>query len=442
MPATTSWGCKRPPSFSATAVFTAFRHPDFRALWGAFVCSRAIQRMDSMVAGWLALALSHSPLLVGLMGAARFAGSILSPLAGVVADRHDRRQVLLYTSAGMAFLVLGLLFLVATRRLHLWHLFVATTLWGLLAAFQLPAQESVQADVLSGQELANGVALTNLAMNLTTIAAPVLGGALLAFGAPQLRQLERDAGAALSPGEVTAGVEWYYAALLGLHGLQGLSYLCLSSRPRHAAPASASLWRHLRQGLHHSRTTPSLWTPLACAGILNLTAFPLQFGLLPLFADEVFHVGASGLGLLNAAIGVGSLLGSLGMAALGSLPRAARLMRLGAFLWLALLLVFSVTSSYAAALGVLVALGVAQSLALTSINLLLLGTASDAMRGRIMGLRFLAVAPLPLGNALCGALAAHLGPSLAAAFSGGLGLLLLLGIAPFVPKAAMPPRYS
>jgi MFS family permease len=175
------------------ALFAALYNRDFRSLWSSFICSSFVQRMEGMMLGWLVLEMTNSATLVGLIVAVRFLGALLGPLTGVVADRVDRRRLNIAGLVMMNALVAMLTVLVLMRRLEVWHLFAATTLRGILWAFFQPAQQSLQADLLGGRDLANGISLTNMAMNLTSITGPVLGGLLLACCRPALRVWGRAA---------------------------------------------------------------------------------------------------------------------------------------------------------------------------------------------------------------------------------------------------------
>ena len=162
------------------AFMAALYNRDFRYLWLAFICSGFGQRMEGVVLGWLVLEMTNSAFLVGLISAVRFLGALLGPLTGVMADRVDRRGLNIAGLVVMTLVVATLTALVIGRRLEVWHLFAATTLGGIVWAFFQPAQQSLQADILRGPELANGISLTNMAMNMTSVIGPALGGLLLA----------------------------------------------------------------------------------------------------------------------------------------------------------------------------------------------------------------------------------------------------------------------
>lgn len=460
----------------------ALRHRNFRALWYAFTAASLAQRMDGVILGWLVLELTDSAFMVGLVGSMRFLGAMLGPLTGVVADRCDRRRLLLGSMLAMAAVVVVLLCLLTVRRLDVWYLFIATTIWGVLSAIHQPAQQTIQADIVSGRELVQGIALMNTAMNCMSILGPALAGTLIECCGPASQVWEwseddmllalnkedytagrfyaasdsgqvvasRDRGMSWSPmplvlpdamlrglkaAGAVAGVQWSYLVLLALHGVQLWNYLSLRLVQRPPTAARTSVWQNLVAGMRYSCSHPGLWTALVLAGMVNLVAFPLQFGLLPIFARDVFSVGAAGLGLLGSALGLGSLLGSFLMAFIGSVPRAGRLMLLGTTGWLMLLIVFSLMPSFEIALGVLVLMGIAQTLSLTNMTVLLLGTASSEMRGRVMGLRSLAVAPLFLGGTVAGAATTSIGVPMTTIICAVIGLLIVLWVAPWIPRA-------
>ena len=459
----------------------ALYNGDFRALWYAFICSSLIQRMDGVMLGWLILEMTDSAFLVGLIAAVRFLGALLGPVTGVVADRVDRRCLNIIALILMSAVVAVLTALVATRQLDVWHLFAATTVGGIVWAFFQPAQQSLQADILSSRELTNGLSLTNMAMNLTSITGPMLGGLLLGccraaqrvwdwsdmemiltlnwsdydvqrmyattsqgnvltssdFGfswEPAPFALPASTARALAFDGVATGVQWTYIVMLSLYLIQLVCYTRIRPRSRERQPAGVSVWQNLREGMHYVRRDAGLWTALGLAALVNFVSFPMQFNLLPLFARDVFSVGVAGLGMLGAALGVGALLGSWLMMSIATLQRAGLLMLVGTLLWQGFLLVFAITPIYDMALGVLVLLGIAQSLCLTSISIMLLGTGQSAMRGRLMGLRSLAVAPLFCGSMLSGVAAEHLGAPLTTIICALIGLVLVVCIAPWVPR--------
>ncbi len=468
-------------------LFRSFYNRNYRYLWVAQLSSAWVQRMGDIVLGWLVLEITRSPFLVGLIIAMRRIGTLLGPWAGVVADRMDRRRLALLLSVLMIAAVLALAILIYIRRLEVWHLFAASLVSSVLSAFYQPVQQSLQADVLEPADLTNGITLNNMAMNLTTIGGPAIGGILLACCRParqvfdwsdsemvlSLNWVNFDPArlyTATSQGSVlissdhglswskaffrlpdtivgplelegaVAGVLWTYVLMVLLQVIQLVGYTLMRSLQPRTRQREVSIWQNLREGLHYSLRETGLWTSLVLAGLVNLVGLPLQSTLLTIFAREVFSVDATGLGWLGAAAGAGALLGSFAMIKISALQRAGQMMVWGTFAWSLLVLIFVLIPSYELALGVIILVGVLQTISLTNMTIMLLNTSSADMRGRIMGLRALAVAPHFLGGILAGGIAEHFGAPQAAIVCGVVGMIVTLAVAPWVPKRD--PKYG
>jgi MFS family permease len=462
-------------------LIAALYNRNFRYLWIAQLCSAFVQRMGDVVMGWLILEMTRSPLLVGLVIALRRVGTLLGPWAGVLADRMDRRRLALVLSILMLSVALTLASLIYMRQLEVWHIFAASLASSMLWAFYQPVQQSLQADILESGDLTNGITLTNMAMNMTTIGGPAVGGLLLACCRPARRVWDwTDADmvlslnwshynpsrlyAATSQGGVLVshdlGLSWgkalfrlpdaivgplelegaalgvllAYLLMVLLHATQLVGYALMVVSQRARRQRDVSIWHNLREGLRYSRQEAGLWTSLLLAGLVNLVGLPLQSTLLPVFAREVFTVSATGLGGLGAVAGAGALLGSFILVRVGTMQRAGRMMVWGTFAWSLMVLIFALMPTYEVALGVLCLVGIVQSFSLTNMTIMLLNTSSADMRGRVMGLRSLAVAPHFLGGLLSGAIAEHLGAPQAAIACGIVGMVVTLGVAPWVPK--------
>jgi predicted MFS family arabinose efflux permease len=186
--------------------------------------------------------------------------------------------------------------------------------------------------------------------------------------------------------------------------------------------------RDLREGLANLWNMPSSLAALWLAFLVNLTAYPLTSGLLPYVAKDVYHADQTGLGYLIASFASGALLGSIAISMAGRTIRPARMMVVFALAWYAMLLVFVHTRSLGSGCAALVIAGLAQSLSLVPMSALLLHGAG-AFRGRVMGMRMLAIYGLPMGLTVAGALVDRIGFILTATLYCGVGLLLTLLIA-------------
>ncbi|MEE9148207.1 MAG: MFS transporter [Candidatus Tectomicrobia bacterium] len=462
----------------------ALYNRDFRYLWAVQLFAAFVQRMGDVVLGWLVLEITRSPFLVGVVIAMRRVGTLLGPWAGVVADRVDRRRLALVLSVLMLITVLGLAVLVYTRQLEVWHLFASSIITSMLGAFYQPVQQSLQADILAPRDLTNGITLSNMAMNITSIGGPAVAGLLLACCRPartvrewseadmvlslnwftynpSRQYITTSQGNVLSSNDhglswvsalfrlpdgvvgmleldgAATGVLWAFVLMVALHTLQLGCYIMM--RPiqpgRTRRHDNKAIGQNLREGLHYSRREAGLWTALVLAGLVNFVGLPLQSTLLPVFAREVFSVNATGLGWLGATAGAGALLGSMAMIRLASMQRAGQIMVWGTFAWSLFVLLFAFIPRYELAVVILGVIGITQTLSLTNMTIMLLNTSAADMRGRIMGLRSLAVAPHFLGGLLSGVVAEHFGAPQAAMACGVVGMVVTLAVAPWVPKS-------
>jgi Na+/melibiose symporter-like transporter len=198
-----------------------------------------------------------------------------------------------------------------------------------------------------------------------------------------------------------------------------------------AAPDAAppSLWRDLKEGLAYCWDTPVSLASLWLAFLVNLTAFPLTSGLLPYVARDVYHTDETGLGALVASFALGSLLGSIVISVVGRTLRAGRMMLVCAVGWYAALLVFVNLHSQIGGRMALVIAGFSQSLSLVPMSVLLLHSAGERFRGRVMGVRMLAIYGVPFGLLAAGGLIDRLGFALTASLYCVVGAALTLLIA-------------
>jgi predicted MFS family arabinose efflux permease len=187
-------------------------------------------------------------------------------------------------------------------------------------------------------------------------------------------------------------------------------------------------------GFRYVKGQQVLWAALLVATIINLTGFPLHTTLMPIFAREVLQVGPERLGIMLAAYGVGSLLGSLGLASIRNLDHPGRYLIVAVVAWHGCMMLFSLSHDYYLSLALLVITGMAFSSTLVLIGSVLMRTAPPEFRGRVMGLRVLAISAHALGSVNSGTIAGLLGPAMAATFNGLLGIALVLLLALLTPK--------
>jgi len=228
----------------------------------------------------------------------------------------------------------------------------------------------------------------------------------------------RIAGAITGAGlAATFGLGPAYSVIAGLYAVSFLLTLKATGARAAAKGASAvaaesrraSPWRELREGIAYVWTAPLLLATMCLAFLINLTAFPLLNGLMPYVAKEIYRTDQTGLGYMVAGVASGALLGSIALSRYGSNIRPGRMMIVSCTLWYAMLLVFAHTLHPAAGILVLALAGCAQSLSQIPMAALLLRNSDAQFRGRIMGLRMLAIYGMPVGLLISGPLIARFG---------------------------------
>jgi MFS family permease len=225
-----------------------------------------------------------------------------------------------------------------------------------------------------------------------------------------------------------------YVAIVSLYVVSTLLTLCVvaPSKPHPInevadAALRRSPLRDLKEGMAYVWTTPRMRAAIWIAFLANLTAYPLSNGLLPYIARDIYGTNQTGLGYLSASFAVGSLVGSLLLSLIGGI-RVARLMIGATVMWYAALLVFAQIQTVPAAIVCLMLAGFSQSLTMISIAVILMRTASEHFRGRVMGARMLAIYSLPLGLLAAGGLIDEIGFAATGTLYAAAGLALMLAI--------------
>ncbi len=391
---------------------SAFRNRGFRLLWIATLLSSTARWADIVVIGWLTLVLTDSAFMVGIVAASKMAGYIAAPFMGVVADRVDRRRLLIIASAVNLAVSVILLVLFVLGWLVLWHLIVLALASSVTWAIDNPARQALVADLVDIQDLTNAIALNAVAVEITVVIGPALGGMLI----PVL------------------GIGGAYGLIASIY-VMDLSVLLRMKSARHAAQrVHESPARSLIAGFRYARENQAVLVLLLIAFLLNLVAAPYRYSFLPLFARYVLDAGPTGYGMLTAAAGLGALVAGLWFVSLGNVKGKGRLVVWSSFAWPASLLLFAMSSWYYLSLALVFAAGFTQAIAWTVIAALMLSHTTDSMRGRIMGLRTGVVIALPLGNFLAGAAAERFGAPLAQGAYAASAMVIMLAIVLLAPK--------
>lgn len=420
------------PATAARRRAGALRHRNFRLFFVGQLVSLAGTWMQTLAQSWLVLTLERDPFWLGVVGAAQFGPVLVIGLfGGVLADLLPKRRTIVATQAAqmaLAFVLGGLTWLGAVE---LAHVIVLALLLGIVNAIDMPARQSFLIEMVGREDVASAVGLNAASFNLTRIVGPAIGGVVIG----------------------AVGI----AACFALNGLSFLAVLAglllmreeeLRVADRLERPGSArEVAGHLAEGLRYVVGTPVVRLALVMIAIVSTVG--MNFGVaIPALADAVLDVGATGLGFLMAAMGLGSTVAALVFAIAGpTRPRPWAIVA-GALGIGATELVTGLAPSYPLALAMLAGLGAASIGMMISANTAIQLSVPDRLRGRAIAVYTTILAgTTPIGSLAIGAIASGLGTEVAWIVAGSLSLAAGLGGAVWlrvrgVSGPAAPPRGS
>jgi MFS family permease len=392
--------------------FSSLRHPDFRYLCtGTFMMS-AGQWIQQVTLGWLVYDLTGNSMLLGALNGLRALPFLVTgPMAGVAADRMDRKKLLLRTQWILIVTAVAMGALVVSGLLHVWHIFVFTLITGVAWTFTEPVRQSMIPGIVPKKDLANAIALNSGGFNLMKVMGPALGGAMIAlFG---------------------AGGNFFVQAVAYIGVLVMIYWMHVPPTPDEARRSSALA--NLKEGFAYVWSTPAVLALMILAYVPRVFAVPYQT-LMPVFQKDVLKVGPEGLGMLMAAPGVGALLAALILASVVNRLKRQGLFLVGSIIILGLFLIlFSQIKSFPLALVSLVLAGLFQMFFLASTATLLQLSVPDELRGRVMSLYMLDRGFMPAGALFAGVTAHFIGAPSTVAIMGAIVIVLALIVAWRVP---------
>jgi MFS family permease len=386
--------------------FRSLRIHNYRLFFFSQVVSMSGTWMQSVAQSWLVLQLSGSSLDLGITVGLQFGPVlVLGAWAGALADRVDKRRLLMVTQSVAAVLALILGVLTATDVVTVWMIWVLAGLTGAAVALDMPSRQSFVYEMVGPDDLANAVGLNAVIINSSRIIGPAIGGVLIA-------------GVGVAPCFFLNAAS-FIAVIVAL-GMMRVAEL-QRSKPVRRQPGQ------VRAGLRYVWRTPALRVPLVMMAVVSTLAYNYSV-VLPLLTKEEFGRGGGSYGALSAAMGVGALAGALLMASRARPSR--RLLVVATFAFGAVTLALAAVPGYLAALLLLVPLGVAGVLFVSSTNSLLQLNADGAMRGRVMALwSVVFLGSTPIGGPLTGLLVRGFGVRWAIAVGGVAALLTAAGAA-------------
>ena len=374
--------------------------------------------METVILGWYIMVQTGSVLLLTAFGSLLLLGTLVSPMFGVLGDRLGGRVMLaamrtIYSGLGALVLLLTL-----TENLTPLWVFVVATLAGIVRPNDQVMRNALIGETIPPMHRMGAVGLSRITMDSARV-----------FGALAGASLSTVLGIGPTYGLITALYVASLALTFGIARRPAIPDPAETGRGV-AAVASASRGSDLKDGLRYVLRTPKLLAMMWLAFLINLTAYPVSSGILPYVANSVYFVDATGLGWLIASFAFGSLLGSITTVVTGWPHRAERSVLTYTAIWYVVLLVFGHLRGLIMGLPTLFLAGFVQSVAMIAMTASLLAASEDRFRGRVMGVRTLAIYGMPLGLMSAGALIERIGYPLTISVFAVVGLLftLLIGV--------------
>lgn len=404
-----------PDRFSALGSgFLPLKSEGFRLLWLSSLVWYFARWMDILAFGWLTLQLTNSPWLVALIGFYRNALiPIFAIFAGAIADRFDRRVLIIIAETTNVACMAAIAFLYFSGNLAYWHLAAASLLLGLAWSLEWPCRRALMPD-LAGQELmVPAIVLDNISMNVNKVLGPILGGLIVAL---------------LGLGGAFAFLAFAYS--LGLIPLG----LLLRSRFNINKPRAQTVptLRLIGEGLRFCAGNAPVRGVLLVTVAMNLFAFP-YIQILSVFARDILQVGPEGYGIISAGDGLGSLIGAIALLNMKRFGRQGWIFVLGSVGMCLALVLFAFAPFFALSMAFLIIAGIAHAGFSTFQSTIILSAADERMRGRAMGVLTLAIGSSPVGIILIGIIAGVFGAPLAVASMALAGAVAIAGIGALTP---------
>lgn len=394
------------------STFGALGNTGFRWYWLGRLTSLASYQMYLVAQGWLVYELTGSALSLGWVSSSRSIAMLLFSLyGGVICDRFEKRDILVWVRLARAVVHLGVAVLISVGAIRIWHLVASSLLAGVFLGLIMPAEQAIVSELVDRRTLLNAVSLNSIATGFM--------GMLAAGGAGFL--IERT------------GMSAAYYIVVAFHLLTLFVVAQLPTTGQSTSRAH-SIWSDLQEGLRYLLHSPVLLALVSLAFSIVLFARPYNT-FMPKFAREVMGLGATGFGLLAAAPGAGSLISSLAIASLGDFRRKGKLLLAsGMSLGVSLFLFVNVGALLLPVILFLALVGATTNICVVIQRTLLQAHAGDQFRGRVMGVYIMMAGLAPLGVLPAGTVADRLGVPFVVTLQGLLLGLIFLGMIFFRPE--------
>jgi predicted MFS family arabinose efflux permease len=389
------------------AALEPFRTRAYRYQWSGDLLTSWAFEMENLILGWYILVSTGSVLFLAVFSALQYLGTLISPLFGVASDRAGPRNVLCGMRIAYTLLAFVLLVLASQNAVSPTVVLVIAGASGLIRPSDLAMRNALISYVLPSSQLMAAVSITRTTSDSARIVGTLAGAGLV----------------------IWLGMTSAYVIVVSFY-LGGLILTWMVQVAPDMAPRTlrASPLRDLGAGLGYVWTSPRLLALMWLAFLVNLTAYPVTNGLMAYVAKEVMHVDQAWFSYLMASYALGSLTGAISLSVVGNRVPLEALTFIGTAMWYVFLLVFAQEHNPYVALLILAAVGVCQNLAMLPLFVILLNTSQPQFRGRVMGVRMLAIYGLPLGLVGAGWLVERIGFGMTQTMFALVGLAMTLAI--------------
>jgi MFS family permease len=392
-------------------MFDSLQVRGYRFYWFSALLVAAARSMQGVVLGWLVLERTNSAFLVTVAGALNFLPMLaLGLFTGIVADRLNRRKLLIgaQIASGAASIILATL--IITNSIQTWQIMALSLTVGLAWALDWPCRQIIIADLAGEQNILNGVALDQGAFNLMSIIGSIVAGSVIS----------------------TLGMGNAYFIISGAY-LSAAVFLLAIGRTRQTRTGGVgNISSNIKEGVKYSINNRAILGVLLIMIVAHCTLFPFR-QLLPVFARDILNTGPAGLGYLSAAPGIGAVTGGLMMASLRRSRPSVMALAMGAVAMALLTIVFAISRSYLFSLFLLATVGFATSIYGAFQTSIPLRLGDPQMRGRIMGILSLVVGLMPLGMMAFGIITDRIGAPTVVVGGSIVGVVLITGVFLLVP---------
>ncbi len=411
-------------------VFSVLRDPQFRAIWYVGTLRELSRRMELLVLSWLILQATQSPFQLGLVLVFNnLPRPALSFFTGFIADRFNRWRILMASQVINTLVAAALLALIAVDAIQSWHVYAAVFIQGATKSLEDPSRRTGILDIVGERRLVNALSLDTISNTAGKMLGPLLGGIMIDTSGPLVASWLQGVSAETGAFVGAAGL----ILLIHVADLVLMTRVRIPNKTRSAT--FQPVWRSLGDAVRYALATPLLWGMLYVTIIMNALAFPLQ-QFIPDIGANNLGVGATLVGLLVAAEGIGQLSGAGAMALTRDLQRHGLLFLIGSTVVLIMGILFVWAPWYMLAFAILLLGGVGQSGFGTMQSTITMLAAPPEMRGRMVGLMSVCIGiGTPLGGLAIGLMAEGFGTPWAITVNALIGLGLLLPSLIFTPLA-------